>query len=103
MRTSEHVATSGRHSYAVKVFLYAVLFTTLAGCGSDRDSLPLVQGSNGAVSISGEAVVGESLSASVSDNDGVQAGSESYQWFSDGDLIAGATSSSYTLTAERGR
>ena len=83
-------------------FLYAVLLTTLVGCGSDRDSTPLVQGSNGVASISGEAVVGETLSASVSDSDGVQSGTESYQWYSDGDAISGATSSSYTLTANEG-
>ncbi len=50
-----------------KVFLIAVLFTTLVGCGSDRDGTPLVQGSNGVASLSGEAVVGETLSASISD------------------------------------
>ena len=85
-----------------KVFLYAVLFTTLVGCGSDRDGATLVQGSNGVASLSGEAVVGETLSASVSDSDGVESGTESYQWFSDGDLISGATSSSYTLSASEG-
>ena len=85
-----------------KVFLLAALFTTLVGCGSDRDGTPLVQGSNGVASISGEAVVGGSLSASISDPDGVQSGSESYQWYSDGDAISGATSSSYTLTADEG-
>ena len=85
-----------------KVFLCAVLFATLAGCGSDRDSTPLVQGSNGVASLSGEAVVGETLSASISDSDGVRSGSESYQWFSDGDLISDATSSSYTLSADEG-
>ena len=85
-----------------KIFLIAALFTTLVGCGTDRDGTPLVQGSNGVASISGEAVVGETLSAAVSDSDGVQSGSESYQWYSDGDLIAGATSSSYTLSADEG-
>ena len=77
-----------------KVILTAVLFTALAGCGSDRDSIPLVQSSNGVASISGEAVVGETLSASISDSDGVESGSESYQWLSDGDQISGATSAS---------
>ena len=85
-----------------KVFLIAALFTTLVGCGSSRDDIPLIQGSNGVASISGEAVVGETLSASVSDSDGVQAGSESYQWYSDGDPISGATSASYTLTQGEG-
>ena len=85
-----------------KVIFYAVLLLTLVGCGSDRDSAPLVQGSNGVATITGQAVVGESLSASISDSDGVQSGSESYQWLSDGDPISGATSSSYTLTQDEG-
>jgi len=85
-----------------KFFLFAALFTTLVGCGSDRSDTALVQGSNGVASISGDAVVGETLSASISDGDGVQSGTESYQWYSDGDAIPGATSSSYTLTQDEG-
>ena len=68
-----------------RIIFYAVLFTTLAACGSDRDKLPLVEGSNGVVAISGDAVVGASLSASITDPDGVRAGTDSYQWLSDGD------------------
>lgn len=86
----------------VKVALCAALLTVLAGCGTDRDSVPLVEGSNGSASISGDAVVGGTVSASVSDPDGVQSGSESYQWYADGVEIAGATSSSYTLTSNEG-
>lgn len=85
-----------------KVFIFAVLFSTLVGCGTDRDGTPLVQGSNGAASISGDAVVGGTLSATISDSDGVQSGSESFQWLSDGDEISGATASSYTLTRNEG-
>ena len=85
-----------------KVFLFAVLFTILVGCSSDRDDTALVQASNGAASISGEAVVGGTLSASVSDSDGVTPGTESYQWYSDSEAIGGATASSYTLTSDEG-
>ncbi len=85
-----------------KFFLYVALFTALAGCGSSRDGTPMVQGSNGVASLSGQAVVGATLSASVADADGVQAGTESYQWYSNGELIAGATSSSYTLSPNEG-
>ena len=85
-----------------KVFFCAALFAVLVGCGSDRDSLPLVQDSNGAASISGEAVVGATVSASVSDPDGVQSGTESYQWYSNAVQIAGATSAAYTLTQNEG-
>ncbi len=85
-----------------RTFVYGVLLAALAGCSSDRDDIPLVQGSNGVASISGDAVVGGTLSASVSDSDGIQTGSESYQWMSDGEQIPGATSSSYTLTSDEG-
>ena len=85
-----------------KVFFGAALLATLVGCSSGRDSIPLVQAPNGTASISGDAVVGGTLSASVTDPDGVESGSESYQWVSDGDQIAGATASSYTLTQNEG-
>lgn len=82
--------------------LFAGLIMTLIGCGSSRDEVPLVEGSNGVVSISGAAVVGETLSAAISDPDGLESGSESYQWYSDGEAISDATSSSYTLTQNEG-
>ncbi|MEM8981844.1 MAG: VCBS domain-containing protein [Pseudomonadota bacterium] len=85
-----------------KIFCCVLLLAVLGGCGSDRDSVPLVPASNGVASISGDAVVGGTVAASVTDPEGVQAGTESYQWYSDGVLIAGATSSSYTLTADEG-
>ena len=79
----------------------ALLFV-LSGCGSDRDGSSLVRDSNGVASVSGEAVVGETLAASVADDDGVQADTDSYQWYADGELIEGATASTYTLTANEG-
>lgn len=85
-----------------RVFLSVVLVMTLVGCGSSRDDIALIEDSNGVVSISGEAVVGKTLSASISDPDGVQSGTESYQWFSNGEMISDATSPSYTLTQEEG-
>jgi Ca2+-binding RTX toxin-like protein len=52
----------------------------------------------GSVSISGDAVQGETLSASntLADDDGL--GTISYQWLRDGTPIDGATGSDYTLT-----
>ena len=52
----------------------------------------------GTVEISGAARVGETLSAKVSDADGVPADIR-YQWFADSTPIAGATAPSFTLTA----
>lgn len=83
-------------------FLCVALTAALVACSSDRDKIPLVPGSNGAASISGDAVVGATLSASASDPDGVQSGTESYQWYVGGGQISGATSSSYTLTSAEG-
>ena len=85
-----------------KVALCAVLLTLVAGCGTDRDSVAPLRDSNGTASITGSAVVGGTLSASIADPDGVQAGSDSYQWFAGGAQIAGATASTYTLTSDEG-
>ncbi|MFK8054210.1 MAG: VCBS domain-containing protein [Woeseiaceae bacterium] len=85
-----------------KVFLCVALLTLLAGCGSHREGGSLLQDSNGRVSISGESVVGGTLTAAASDSDGVQSGTQSYQWYSNDAAIAGATASSYTLTANEG-
>ena len=87
-------------SYQILLSFFLVLM--LAGCGSDRSNSSLTASSNGVASLSGEAVVGGTLTVSVSDADGLRSGTDSYQWFSDGDLIAGATASSYTLTADEG-
>ena len=52
----------------------------------------------GTVSISGEASVGNVLTAEVKDDDGVP-DNVAYQWLRDGKAIDGATGKSYTLTA----
>ncbi|QMT39930.1 right-handed parallel beta-helix repeat-containing protein [Neisseria shayeganii] len=58
---------------------------------------------NGSVTIEGEAKVGQTLTAKISDADGVS-GSPHYQWLADGQPIQGATQSTYTLTAnEKGK
>ena len=57
----------------------------------------------GAPSISGTAQVGETLTAETSgiaDADGLDTAAFSYQWLADDIEITGATSSSYTLTAD---
>ncbi|MEL7024253.1 MAG: VCBS domain-containing protein [Pseudomonadota bacterium] len=85
-----------------RVVLSVILLALFAGCSSDRDSVPLVESSNGSATISGDAVVGGTVTASASDPDGVVAGTESYQWYSNGAAINGATSASYTLTSAEG-
>ena len=57
----------------------------------------------GKVEIGGEANVGETLKANVSDEDGVPKEGVKYQWLRDGQEIAGATKAEYTLTdADKG-
>uniref|UniRef100_UPI0006609071 hypothetical protein n=1 Tax=Cardiobacterium hominis TaxID=2718 RepID=UPI0006609071 len=51
----------------------------------------------GTVTIAGDAKVGETLTATVNDDDGVPANVQ-YQWLANGVAIAGATGSSYQLT-----
>ena len=55
---------------------------------------------DGTVIISGNAKVGESLTANVNDEDGVDEAKVTYQWQRDGQPIANANSKTYTLTAE---
>ncbi|MCP6768922.1 immunoglobulin domain-containing protein, partial [Klebsiella pneumoniae] len=53
----------------------------------------------GKISISGEAKVGQTLTAAVSDDDGVPANVQ-YQWLRDGQPIANQTGNTYTLTRD---
>ena len=53
----------------------------------------------GKISISGEAKVGQTLTAAVSDDDGVPANVQ-YQWLRDGSPISGQTGATYQLTRD---
>ncbi|MFC2503957.1 MAG: immunoglobulin-like domain-containing protein, partial [Cardiobacterium sp.] len=60
---------------------------------------PPAENHEGTVSISGEAKVGQTLTAEVSDDDGVDSSQVKYQWQRDGQPIDGATAKTYQLTA----
>ena len=53
----------------------------------------------GNISITGEAKVGSTLTATVKDADNFDASAVKYQWFADGNPIGGATAQTFTLTA----
>ena len=54
----------------------------------------------GSIAISGEAKVGSTLTATVSDGDDFAAGKVQYQWLRDGQPIDKANGSTYTLTSD---
>lgn len=98
---SETAATSGRITGR----------HTIGGVEADGDSAegsattnapPANAPASGAPTISGTAQVGETLTADtsgISDADGLDNASFSYQWLADGSDISGATGSSYTPVA----
>ena len=78
------------------------LEVTVPGTGEAQQT-PANSPATGAPSISGTAQVGETLTASTSgiqDGDGRTGAVFSYQWLADGAVIAGANSSTYTLTSD---
>ena len=89
----------------LRLLFLAGVAATLIGCsGGDREVSDFgTTNSPGNASLSGVGLVGETLTVVLSDPDGVQRNTVSYQWVGDGIVIAGADRSSYTLTADEGR
>lgn len=77
------------------IFTVSALVLALSACGGDSDNQLNVEGG---VSLSGQTMSGETLSATVRDVNGLNESAISYQWLADGVAISGATSSSYVLT-----
>ncbi len=66
----------------------------LTGCnGSDT-----IANQPGSLSLSGTAKEGETLTASVTDPDGINASTLSFTWFADGNVIEGAAGATHLLT-----
>lgn len=94
-------ALTGKLNTGILGILAAML--VLAGCHDeelpipDNTPTPLIN-TPGAVTINGNPVTGQTLTAAVSDFNGIS-GAISYQWAAGGTNIAGATSNSYVVTA----
>ena len=89
----------------LRLLVLAGVAATLIGCtGGDREVSDFgTNNSPGSATVSGVGLVGETLTAVLSDPDGIQQNTVSRQWYGDGSVIAGATGSTYTLTADEGR
>ena len=89
----------------LRLLFLAGVAATLIGCsGGDREVSDFgTTNSPGNASLSGVGLVGETLTVVLSDPDGVQRNTISYQWVADGIVIAGADRSTYTLTEDEGR
>jgi len=77
----------------------AITAIALAVTGCNSDTLPDKTGNAfGQLALSGTAVVGETLTATVTDSNGVDDSAITYSWMAGDVSIAGATSSTLTLT-----
>lgn len=87
----------GKTIMKIKSLIASSLILALSAC-DDSDISPEVGNSIGSVAIiSANAFVGTSLTASVSDGNGVEAANISYAWMAGGTAISGETSDSYLL------
>ena len=82
----------------VKTKLLMSLPVLLALSACDNDFEGNKEGNSiGSISISGDTIVGSSLSANLVDTNGYDAAAVTYSWMANDVVISGATSSSYTL------
>ncbi|MEH6712637.1 MAG: poly(beta-D-mannuronate) lyase [Paraglaciecola polaris] len=80
-----------------KTFALCAIAAAITGCGTDSNNNPNTLGS---ITLSGTPTSGETLSASVSDPDGIS-GTITYYWYADGVAITDANTSSLTLTDDQ--
>ncbi len=81
----------------LKTFALCAIAAAMTGCNVESDNNTNTRGS---ISLTGTPTVGETLNATVNDADGIS-GNITYVWYADGDSIAGATASSFTLTDDQ--
>jgi VCBS repeat-containing protein len=80
-----------------KLLAISAIALAITGCDSD-DTVPEVGNSFGSLVVSGDAIVGQTLSTTVSDDNGLANATISYAWSANGTVLSGQTSGSLTLT-----
>ncbi|MCM2680420.1 chondroitinase-B domain-containing protein [Echinimonas agarilytica] len=79
-----------------KVFALSAVALALSGCGGSNSTA----NSSGAVALTGDTVVGQTLTATVSDGNGTSGSSFAYEWTASGEWLSTVTGSTYVLTTE---
>jgi len=79
-----------------KLLMSLPILLALSACDNDFEGNK--EGNSiGSISLSGDTIVGSSLSANLVDTNGYDAAAVTYSWMANDVVISGATSSSYTL------
>lgn len=94
MKKTKTMTVGNKAVMNLKHFALCALAAAIVGCNSDSKD----EGNSlGSIALSGTALMGETLSASVSDPDGIS-GDVKYYWYADNELIVGENSATFTLT-----
>lgn len=94
MKRTKTMTVENKAVMNLKHFALCAVAAAIMGCNSDSKD----EGNSlGTIALSGTALMGETLSASVSDPDGIS-GDVKYYWYADNELIVGANSTTFTLT-----
>ena len=93
---------------SIKKLLMLGAIATIVGCSSsnddpapiDDDPVPVVENTVGVVTVTGSPIVGETLTAAVTDDNGTANATFVYQWAADSVDITGATSATFEITED---
>ncbi|MGY8875260.1 MAG: poly(beta-D-mannuronate) lyase, partial [Pseudoalteromonas sp.] len=80
-----------------KHFALCAIAAAIVGCDTNSNNN---DNNLGSIALSGTVTSGQTLTAEVSDPDGIS-GDVTYYWYADGEAIAGANSASFTLTDDQ--
>ncbi|MBO1256568.1 VCBS domain-containing protein [Alteromonas sp. 5E99-2] len=79
-------------------FALSAISLALAGCGGSDDA----QNQEGSLTLSGVAALGQVLTATPADPDGIDESTLVFTWFANGNVIDGETGPTYTIPASGG-